>query len=266
MADDLEPVMLKFFDSAGNKYASHDLPHIVAHAAIQHLPPFTSSSVLLDNATGPATVTSAILAQCAVNKSQPPQIYATDISEGMINIVRARIQSNNWQTVKAEVMDGRELSGFKDEYFTHSITSLGVMVTGAKAIYRTLQKGGTAVATTWNRQPLVDFANKIKDVIHPGLPSFPPGYSSEWWSEEFLPKTMKDAGFTNSKIDIVKWSSTFANVDELLEELRSDFYMMARIGMTDDEKRKWDNVVREEIEKRRNLKFDFEVDCATATK
>jgi ubiquinone/menaquinone biosynthesis C-methylase UbiE len=266
MAADLDPAMSKFFDSEGDKYALFDLPHVVAHGAIQHLPPFTLSSVLLDNATGPGTVTSAILAQCADNGSQPPKIYATDISEGMINMVRERIRNENWITVTAEVMDGKELSGFEDEYFTHSITSLGVMMTGAKAMYRTLQTGGTAVATTWNKQPLLEFANKVREVIHPGLPSFPPGYRPEWWSEEFLPKVMKDAGFTDSKIDIIKWSSTFKNVDELLEELRGDFYMLARIGMTDDEKRRWDDVAKKEVENRGNLKFVFEVDCATATK
>jgi ubiquinone/menaquinone biosynthesis C-methylase UbiE len=51
-------------------------------------------------------------------------------------------------------MDMSNISGPKDEMFTHSITCMGVFafpdpVKGVREIYRTLQVGGTAVVTTW---------------------------------------------------------------------------------------------------------------------
>jgi ubiquinone/menaquinone biosynthesis C-methylase UbiE len=73
----------------------------------------------------------------------------------MISITKKLIGDKGWEEcVRAETMDMSDLSGLKDEMFTHSITCMCVFafsdpVKGIREIYRMLQVGGTAVVMTW---------------------------------------------------------------------------------------------------------------------
>lgn len=260
----VDPRMKQFFSKGVKDYAHMRLPVACADIAIQRLPPFTSSSIVLDNACGPATVTGRIIAKCEADGARPPEIFAIDNSEGMIENAKERIQKENWQTVTAEVMDGKNLSGFQDNYFTHSITGLAINMTGTKEMYRTLQKGGTAVTTLWKVQALVDLANQVRDRLNPDLAPFPQGFLAEWWTEDFLIRTMKE-GFNDFETEVAKFSQTYDSIDKVLEEFRTPFYMIARSDLSDEEKAKFEGVL-EDIMRERSLTFDFEIWCGTAVK
>lgn len=261
----LDKTMKEFFGQGGKPYVGITLPGTIATAAIKYLPPFTSSSVVLDNGCGPATATGKLIAKCVADGQQPPKIYATDNSEGMIQSVRDLIAKEKWDTVTTELMDGKDLSGFEDDYFTHSITGLAVNIFGAKGIYRTLQKGGTAVMTLWKYQPLVELANQVRERLHPGLPTFPPGFPVEWWEESFFIRTVDEGGFKDYKMDLIEFSETYESVEKLKEDFRTPFYAMARNGLSDEETERFEAVL-DEIMKERSPTFHFEVRCITATK
>jgi ubiquinone/menaquinone biosynthesis C-methylase UbiE len=72
-------------------------------------------------------------------------------------------------------MDMSDLSGLKDEMFTHSITCMGVFafpdpVKGIREIHRMLQIGGIAVVTTWKDQGFMNFMHRVQRAVRPDLP------------------------------------------------------------------------------------------------
>ena len=73
-------------------------------------PPITTSSFVLDNACGPGIVTEQIKLLYPDAK-----ILASDIAPVMIEQVKERIEREAWTDVEAVIMDGRDLSGLKDE-------------------------------------------------------------------------------------------------------------------------------------------------------
>ncbi len=98
-----------------------DMQGDVSQQAIRiaiHLEPFTSKSVVHDNACGAGAVTEMIM------ESNPPtgvQIYATDINPDFVAGTKQLSESNNWP-VTTGVMDARKLE-FEDNMFSHSFTA-----------------------------------------------------------------------------------------------------------------------------------------------
>lgn len=115
-------------------------------------PPITTSSFVLDNACGPGIVTEQIKLLYPDAK-----ILASDIAPVMIEQVKERIEREAWTDVEAVIMDGRDLSGLKDESVSHAITAFGMLdpvdeeagVKTAKAMYRVLKVGGVAMFANW---------------------------------------------------------------------------------------------------------------------
>lgn len=134
--------------------------------------PFSQSDVIHDNACGSGAVTETIM-------SLPPpelSIYATDINEQFVQGVAALSKQKKWP-VTTGTMSAQKLE-FPDNKFTHSFTSfafhcLGDHDAAAKEVYRTLQPGGTAVASIWISMPSVSpslprFARLILPQAHRG--------------------------------------------------------------------------------------------------
>lgn len=254
------------FFNKGNKAYNLQGPDQVAVELIQRLPPFESSSVVLDLACGPAVATRALLAQCASKGISPPKIHAIDNSQGMIDNVNEMKEREKWETVHAEVMDGATLSGIEDNYFTLSIGALAVVATGARGMYRTLKPGGTAVATNCSNQPLLKITNAVRDKVHPGLPSFPPGFPIEACSKEWLPEAMKQDGFKDPKVESYTINQTFNSLAEALEEWKNPFYSIAKNDLSKEEGEKFDEILVETLKERKDLSFDIEICCVTAVK
>lgn len=229
-------------------------------------PPITSSSVVHDNAAGPGIVTKELLARAKAAGQQPPKIISTDISAPMIDVLKESIAKEGWDTVTASVMDGKDLKGIESNSLTHSITNFGIFDCGVGETYRTLQPGGLAVISTWKTQPMVILANQVRRAIHPGLGSFPPGYGDEWWTREYLEGMIKEAGFKDAKIELLTLDEDRSDAEEMVEEMKGGFWVMARDGMTDEEKGRWDDVLRQKLEERASSGFTFETWFGIATK
>lgn len=116
-------------------------------------PVITPESYILDNACGPAIVTSVI-------KEQEPKakIIAADLTQGMLDQVRIRVELHKWTDVETQRVDMRDLKGLKDGSFSHSFTCLGIQALTAaeegplqacKELYRVAQPGGVCVVACW---------------------------------------------------------------------------------------------------------------------
>jgi len=222
--------------------------------ALEILPPITSSSIIHDNACGPGVVSRIIIDQAKAKHLDPlPSIRATDFAEGMIKATQAVIDTQKLSTVKAEVMNAQDLSGIKDNTFTHSITNFVIFalpdpVKAAKEIYRTLKPGGVAAVTTWRHSGSLELFKRVAKAVRPNEPVSDP--ISKDWSESWKPTSvMEEAGFSKSNIKVEPRDGVWKpnSVDEMVEILSHPFWRMFRQGWTEEEEAQWQPAIREQL-------------------
>lgn len=175
----------------------------IARNCIALIPPITSSSIVLDNACGPGTVTGEIMKQ--ITPGVTPEIHAVDLSVPMIE----QLKKKEWASkVQYSTMDAQELK-YPDDKFTHSFTNFVVMalpkpVQAAKEVYRTLKPGATAVFTTWKELGYMSLFHSAQKKVRPDselLPG-PRVIPSEWMGAAKLRSTLEDAGFQSQNIEV----------------------------------------------------------------
>jgi len=133
------------------------------------------------------------------------RIHCTDISQNMIDIVNSQIRTRGWEgKVTATVMNGQDLR-FKEGFFDVSVTNYGIFffldpVKGAKEIWRTLKKGGTAVVTAWEFIGFLPvfwqvqkIIQQVKEVTAPTL--------MEWTRRGKLEGVMREGGFGEVRVE-----------------------------------------------------------------
>ncbi|KAK4166827.1 S-adenosyl-L-methionine-dependent methyltransferase [Cladorrhinum sp. PSN259] len=203
----------------------------IATHLLSLLPPFSPSSVVLDNAAGPGIVTSEIL------KTNPPDgltINLVDASPAMVDIARnihSSDESHHPNTpITCAVMPGEALD-FPDETFTHSITNIGILVfkdgkKDAREIYRTLKRdGGVAVVTSWSRKgfakPLAEASLAVRPEEEGGKPFRLP-IDHVWFDPGYLNSTMREAGFDKVEMKEITFGFGVRNLPLLLEAFRPE--------------------------------------------
>jgi ubiquinone/menaquinone biosynthesis C-methylase UbiE len=144
-------------------------------------PPLTADAIVLDNACGFGIVAGEIPKLPVA--SLPSEVYAADFSSEMIEILREKAERGGADgercgRVHAQVMDATTLSGYEDDFFTHSFTNFSVYVfpdadKGATKIYRTLRRGGrTAVVRTSQKLGFEYLFQEAQQALSPDLPAF----------------------------------------------------------------------------------------------
>ena len=235
------------------------------------LPPITTSSIVHDNACGPGIITSEIVTQASKAGVEPPTIYATDFTKGMIDALQSTIDAGDLKTVTAQVMDGSDLSQFEDDKFTHSITNFGIFafpdaVAGSKHIYRTLKPGGVAVITTWKHPGNIFFINKVLQELAPGLEEWFP--LREWTEEAKLRVIIEEGGFEKDNVDIIEkgtlWS--IADFEATVELFDGPFWHHSKSGLNEEQKAGWLDAVRKVLKARNGKGIDMIAWVAVARK
>ncbi|KAK6331551.1 hypothetical protein TWF718_002100 [Orbilia javanica] len=200
----------EIFDEMAKKYengiggAQNDIiKALLAHA--DEVCPIDSSSIIHDNACGPAVVTNEILSR---GITPAPRIFATDYAHGMIDITNSYKDRRGWDTVVVQYMDGQALS-FEDEKFTHSISSLGVFMfpdddKGLSEMLRTLKPGGWVGVSSWKdvRWPAAAMAAYEKlfpDAKEPMILPIP----KNWMDAETCKNNLLRAGFHDVKAEVI---------------------------------------------------------------
>jgi ubiquinone/menaquinone biosynthesis C-methylase UbiE len=222
----------------------------VSHA-LDLVPPLTADSIVLDNACGPGIVSGEILK--LPDASLPDEMYAADISPKMIEMLRAKAErggaeGERWGRVRAQVMDGTNLSGHPDDFFTHSFTNFGIFLfsdadKGAAEIYRTLRHGGgTAVVTTWAELGYAYLFKEAQQAVRPDLPAFKGPLPAEWLAKAKLKQVMEAGGFQPKDIEITSrtfWLGMREWRDRLELAMRASLTKMITNGWTEADKERF---------------------------
>lgn len=168
---------------------------------------------ILDVACGTGVVAAAIVETLSPTVS----VISTDYAPGMVDIVRSKVEKQGWKNVKAEVMDGMDLS-LPEASMDVVFCVLGVMLMpdGTKALsefYRVLVSGGKAVFTTWasqELQPLVaTAASRTKNEEPKELP-----WIRSWADLEYCQEQLYAAGFKEVS-GVVRSGDMIVKADEL---------------------------------------------------
>jgi len=196
------------FERAAETYEDNfPLMKVYAAAAINSVPPITPSSVVHDNASGPGIVAGVILSSPSfASGSELPKIHATDLSNAMIKILKKKPWADK---VDAQVMNSLELT-FPDATFTHSFTNFTLMMMplddakkAAAEIYRTLQPGGTAEVSTWQKLGPMDLFKEVVQQIKPDAVVHDVGpIRAHWMAQEMLRDVLVAGGFKTEQIEI----------------------------------------------------------------
>lgn len=192
------------------------IPRLVAQHLLTLVPAIQATSVIHDNASGPAVVTSEILA-LQPDLTNSPTIVATDIAPPMITATQGLIENHKWKNVTVESMDSCKLT-FENEKFSHSITNLGIFMTAdpvaaLTGVRRTLKVGGTAAITGWKAHGFLELLRRISRLVRPdAVPVGPLALPMQTQKE--LEAAMLKGGFTLDEIKISSHAERLKFEDE----------------------------------------------------
>jgi ubiquinone/menaquinone biosynthesis C-methylase UbiE len=233
----------------------------IARDLISFAPPISSTSIVLDNASGPGIITGEILNQAASSAGGPPIIYAADISPAMIDILRKK----NWPSVKSDVMDAQALS-YPDNTFTHSFTNMGIFLfpepeKGAAEIYRTLRPGGVAVITSIKQVGWVRIFQAAQKEVKPEAPLWKSPLKEEWSTDIKLRSVVQAGGFEPENIEIKTTESSMLSntLVDFLASMRNSVTQMITKDWSEVEKRRFEVVLQEQIEKEMSNPRELEI-------
>ncbi|OSS44915.1 hypothetical protein B5807_09115 [Epicoccum nigrum] len=211
----------QIFDNAAAAYeastggCTRDLArHMLALA-----PPITPGSTIHDNACGTGVVAQEILTRDILSQSAPTHSYSltihcTDKSEKMIHLAQSwyesQVAATNMHTVFPAVKTGfkaapSENLPFENESLTHSFTNCGILwfddgPTGAREIFRTLKRGGTAVVSSWKEMNIFDIAREAQRACGQREPLFRPPVDEKWFDAGYLERVLREAGFEDVRV------------------------------------------------------------------
>jgi len=216
----------------------------IAEACLPYLPTLTSKTRILDNACGPGVVTRLILDTAASQGVQPPpQITGVDNAQGMIEQFCANAKVEGWTTTKAFLLSADKLEGIEDAHFDAAVMNFGIFaipdaVVAAKEMYRTLQKGGVAVVTTWKKSVPVDLIEETVGQIRPQDKAKVFPISKDWMTAEKVKDTMVQGGFADVRVTEkgTMWMNDSA--DELVDVLTGPFWQRIWADWSEEDKSK----------------------------
>jgi ubiquinone/menaquinone biosynthesis C-methylase UbiE len=233
----------------------------IARDLISFGPPISSTSIVLDNASGPGIITGEILNQFTSAADVTPTIYAADISPAMIEMLRKK----NWPGVKSDVMDAQALS-YPDNTFTHSFMNMGIFLLpdpekGAAEIYRTLKPGGVAVITSIKQVGWVRIFQAAQKEVKPEVPLWKSPLKEEWSTENKLRSVVQAGGFEIENIEIKTTESSMLSnmLGSFLASMKDSVTQMITKDWSEVEKQRFEVVLQEQIEKEMSNPRELEI-------
>jgi ubiquinone/menaquinone biosynthesis C-methylase UbiE len=240
-------------------------------------PLLTSHSVILDNASGPGTVTGEILHLPQFAQQQQanhPTIHATDSSPAMIRALEARRVREAWPSgvVKAHVMDSMDLHSFPDDTFTHTYMAAAIFIVpdppkAIAEIKRTLRPGGAALVTSFEKQEFLQIFQDAQQAIRPGEAMWKGPLPEEWLTEGKLRGVMEEGGFEAEKVEIQRFSA-WARGEEWARSasklLIEAFTRSVTDGWSEEERRGFEEKLKRDLESEGLRGRKYEMKCFVA--
>jgi ubiquinone/menaquinone biosynthesis C-methylase UbiE len=206
------------------------------------IPSISSGSIIHDNASGSGIVSRAILS----SPTTPSDItlHATDTDQLFLNDLSASVKQDSLPIAVSN--QAMEHLSFADNYFTHSITNIGIFfatssgLDGAREVYRTLQPNGIAVVNCWKDITWLAPFMRAHMTTRPNMPLAPPPVS--WADGQQLQKIMVEAGF---KEDMrVETSEAWAKTSDLRGWAEKTWALLGGMkGWQESDEERWDEAV-----------------------
>lgn len=165
-----------------------------------------SNDVVLDIASGTGEP-SLTIASIVTNG----EVYATDLSDEMLNIARTYADERDINNIEFKVADVSDLP-FKDNFFDKVCCRLGFMFfpdmqVAANEMFRVCKSGGKVATSVWagpENNVWITLTSKIIS-NHLEIPQFPPGAPGMFRCAKpgFIKKLFEKAGFKNVKEEIL---------------------------------------------------------------
>jgi len=230
----------------------------LARYLIDIAPTLDDESVVLDNACGTGIVAQEILLKRVAAGASVLPITCVDVAPAMVDIARdvcrgmVESQQGDANKITAEVMPGENLQ-IQDDHFTHSFTNQGIMffkdaAKGSREIIRTLQRGGTAVVTSWTKFGHVEVVHAAQKAYKPDstLMKFP--VAEQWYQASYLERTLMNAGF--AEVDVHEKTVWYAakSIEEL-SGLLFGMFVNFPVGWNEEENAGFKKYLDVEVEK-----------------
>jgi ubiquinone/menaquinone biosynthesis C-methylase UbiE len=241
-------------------------------------PPLTPNSVIHDNTAGPGIITGEILRLPQFTQGNFPTIHATDYSPAMIRALEARATRDGWpnDVVKAQVMDSMDLSAFADNTFTHTYMAAAIFLIpyptqAITEIKRTLQPGGVALVTSFEKHGFVEVFQDAQKAIRPDAAAWEGPLPAEWLTEGKLRAVMEDGGFQADHVEIQRQSALVEGEVFSMPAMASmveGFTALITSGWSEAEKAAFEEVLRQKwrSEEVRSRKYEMKGFVAVAKK
>lgn len=183
-----------YYESFWQKQLKPALDKLVMMANLQ------AGEKVLDIACGTGLISFVAAKMVEPNGS----VFATDISEKMIELCRMQAKEKNYLNVQFERMDAEELEQEDDKYDA-ALCGLGLMYTpdplrALSEMYRVLRKGGRAVASVWGRRGHCGWA-EIFEIVDRRVASEVCPMFFNLGNPTVLQKNFEAAGFSNIVIE-----------------------------------------------------------------
>jgi ubiquinone/menaquinone biosynthesis C-methylase UbiE len=159
----------------------------------------------------------------------------------MVTMAQAKMARLAVQECHVSAMPGEKLD-FADDSFTHSVTNMGILffndgAAGAREIYRTLKRGGTAVVTSWSE------LGYLEGVIQPAQREARPGdkpfvlpVPQAWFTPAHVKRVLEeDGGFAAVQISEIPAHYGALTLGEL-QQMLLDMFARLWSGWSDEEK------------------------------
>jgi len=223
---------------------------------LPRIAPVDAESVIHDNASGPATATSVLLAKPEIAKAGP-RILCTDMVEAMVDAVKDLVTEKKWSNVEGIVMKSDEPMDIPDGYFSHSITNFSIFnfsdrVSATSEMYRTLRPGGQVVVSSWKVFTVGEIIHEAQRRIRADA-KLMPFSGPDMYNGDAVLNVLVQGGFERTKLEILsgKYSVGGEDLEGIEAFMKSPFTNSAREGFTDEEKEKWGSVIDEIIKEQK---------------
>jgi len=194
--------------------------------------------VVLDNACGSGIVTSLLYQNLDASAKERLGLTCGDVAQEMVAVIQQRITDNNWEGATTRIVDAQN-TGLPDSYFTHVVTSMGVMhmpdsESAVKEIARILRHGGVCAFSTWQKAGWGPDVQAVLATI-PGAPPFPDAEvimmalsgGARWHDPLFVEQRLAAHGFEDIDVGVV---ASLASVDDAAAYAELFTPMLARLA------------------------------------
>ncbi|KAI9934731.1 hypothetical protein AWENTII_005746 [Aspergillus wentii] len=174
--------------------------------------------VIFDNACGTGIISSTLHDTLSVSARETWKLTCGDISEGMLEYTKQRIEHEHWHNAETKIVDAQN-TGLPSTHYTHVFaafvfTTVPNYQAALDESFRILQPGGTIAISTWEKPGWIPIVKSAVETMPGNLPfptteEFLKTNTGQWNSGSWVESQLRKGGFENVQITAVSRSVRF---------------------------------------------------------